>query len=285
MQETIKDWAAWLSIKKSRCTIRGYVWELEKLRGAHPTKSAADYKARDLLHYLAERRLNGCGDASIKRSVAAFRSFFGWLFGAKSAARGLEFPTVHPRKQRSLTLDQLSHVLSSFDTSTMTGKRNAALIAVGVDCRLRSSELCRLRVRDVGLETRRLRVVVKGGRESERVFSEETRALLAAWLSVRLAADGCETVFVSVGGNTKRMAMTPDGLRGVFRAIGKVAGLAAFSPHDLCRSFAMIVIRKGAPSRVAQVGGGWADLKLLETYTRSLELEAMESYLPMKGLM
>lgn len=285
MQETIKDWAAWMSLKKSRCTIKGYVWELEKLRAAYPTKQASDYRLRDLTHYLADRRFRGCGDASIKRSVAAFKSFFWWVSGKKSPAMMLEFPTVHSRRQRSLTVDRLALVLAACDTSTALGKRDAALIALGVDTRLRSSELCRLRVADVDLESRRLCVVIKGGKQSERIFSDETRAMLSAWLSVRSARKDCSCVFVGVGGNLKGQGMTPDGLRGVFRAIGKRGGIGAFSPHDLCRSFAMITTAKGAPSRVVQVGGGWGDLKLVETYTRSLELEAIEKYLPMSGMM
>lgn len=286
MQETIKDWAAWLSLKKSRCTIKGYMWELGKLSAVHPTKQASDFRLRDLTHYLAERRFNGCGDASIKRSVAAFKSFFGWVSGKKkSVAASLDFPTVHSRKQRSLTVDRLGQVLASCETSKVIGKRDAALIALGVDTRLRASELCRLRVVDVDLESRRLHCVIKGGKESERIFSDETRAMVSAWLSVRVAVPDCDRVFVGVGGNLKGQGMTPDGLRGVFRAIGKRAGIGAFSPHDLCRSFAMITTARGAPSRVVQVGGGWSSLKLVEVYTRSLELEAIEKYLPMSGMM
>jgi hypothetical protein len=37
----------------------------------------------------------------------------------------------------------------------------------------------------------------------------------------------------------------------------------------------------GAPSRVIQVAGRWSDIAMVERYTRTIEAEAIQPYLPM----
>ena len=79
--------------------------------------------------------------------------------------------------------------------------------------------------------------------------------------------------------------MTPSGLRVAFRYMGKRAGLAAFSPHDMRRAFATMAHRLGAPSRLVQVAGRWEDLRMVARYTPSLTAEDFDPYSPVRGLL
>ncbi len=289
MEQTIVDFENWCLAKWSPRTVAAYGWELRRLALKYPSKGPLEFRERDLNQYLAERRLlDGVHDAAVKRGVSAFKKFFKWV-GKKSPAARLKYPTVvHVREPRTLSAEQLEAVLLTCDTATVQGKRDIALIGVMVDARLRASEVCRLAVADLDFENRRLSVIVKRNKRHVRKFAPETRALLESWLSVRgsaLVGADPGTVFVSLGGIKRGEPLTSDGLRANFRRIGVRAGLKGFSPHDLCRTFATATTLNGAPSRTVQVGGGWSTMELVQLYTRALEVDAIDAFLPMRGKM
>jgi len=175
----------------------------------------------------------------------------------------------------------------SCDTSKPRGKRDLAIIVLGLDTGLRESEICRLTLNKVDLENRRLTVVTKGGNEEEGAFSPDTVVTLAAWLAIRpaYAIHGVDTFFVGVGGTKCGQPITPSGLRVIFRRIGTAAGLEKFSPHDLRRTFATLSHRNGAPTRVIQVAGRWDDIRQVVQYTQALEAKDIDPYSPVTGLL
>lgn len=287
MQAAIEDWVNWLwAAGRSELTVKGYAWEIRALAAAFKEKSLADLETGDLVRYLADRRRGGTSEVTLKRSVVAMRAFYHWARGDASPAKAISFPKAHKRRQRSLDDSQLLAVLATCDSSAR-GTRDLALLTLMVDTGLRCAEVCRLALRDVDLARRRLVVLVKGGNDSERAFSPETANCLQRWLALReqLARPGVPTVFVSTGGNTAGCPLTDAGLRVVFRYIGERAGLEGFSPHDLRRTFATLMVRSGAPTRVVQVAGGWSNLSQVEQYTRDVGLSDAARYSPVRRVL
>lgn len=287
MEQTIRDWLNWLrTAGKSPMTVLAYEWEMRGLVKRWPMRGALQFTRNDLTTYLGERRLNGAGECAVKRGVAAFRSFFGWCCGtqSESPALGVPFPKVKWRLQRTPSAAELLAVLAVCDGSAR-GVRDRAVLLLALDTGLRESELCRLRVLDVEMDRRRLVVQVKGGDDGEAVFSTETRSALVEWLVVR-GDRAAPEMFVSVGGKRPGSAVTPSGLRVMFRYMWKRAGLTrGFSPHDMRRAFATMAHRLGAPSRLVQVAGRWEDLRMVERYTASLTAEDFDPYSPVRGLL
>jgi integrase/recombinase XerD len=289
MAQAITDWKNWLlAAGRSSGTVSAYEWDVRALARANPALAPFDYRAADLNRYQAERRLAGVGASARKRSAASFRSFFGFVCGKNhSPARKLPFPRVARSQQRVLDWEQAGAVLAACETTTAVGLRDLAIVCLAMESALRNAELCRLELSRIDLERRRLRVVIKGGQEGVGSFDPLTTSYLSAWIEARkaIALPDTKTVFCSVGGLTPGRPLTPGGLRCIFRQIGKKAGLAAFSPHDLRRSCATLKTRLGAPTRTIQVGGRWSNLREVETYTQAINLEDFESYSPVAHLM
>jgi len=289
MIDIIASWLDWLSIDASESTVAAYKWELRHFEKWCAPRELLDLTKIDLARYLSERRVIGqCGDATIRRSVNALKAFYSFALGKRSPARTLPVPSAKRRKQRTLNWNQALAVMSSCDTSDARGRRNLAIICLGLDSGLREAELCRLSVAQLDLSTARLTVRVKGGNDGDGIFGPHTVAALASWLAERpaYAAPGVDTVFVSIGGDTPGRALTPSGLRCIFRRIGRLAGLEqGFSPHDLRRSFATMSHKLGAPTRIVQVAGRWSDVQMVERYTQSLSVEDMAPYSPVSHIL
>ena len=146
--------------------------------------------------------------------------------------------------------------------------------------------MCNLDLRYLDLQERRLSVVVKGGQWQAGVFSEWTGRYLAAWLDVRAGLRTCGySFFVSIRGKTPGHQLTRGGMNKVVGEWADRAGLAALSPHDLLRSFASVSTKAGAPTRLLQVAGRWADIEMVERYTQDLDAEDFSPYFPVKFVM
>lgn len=217
-------------------------------------------------------------------SVTASRQFLAWRFGNNHPALSARVKRRKSKVQRSLDAERLLTLLASFESYTEKGRRDLAIVSVAVDTRLRVSELSRLRLRDIDLDTCTLQVIVKGGEWGERAFSQETANIILAYLPYRKPKSGVEQLFLSTQGPTKRCGMTVNGLKATVRRWGESLGFK-ISPHDFCRTFALQTTKNKAPTRVVQVGGGWKGIDMVVHYTRGLEIDEIRPYLPIKHLL
>lgn len=212
----------------------------------------------------------------------AIRAFVRHTYGDDHPALRMRVRSVKAGPQRTLTAAQVLQLVNSLDPVTDIGMRNLALILLMLDTGLRAAEVCRLKLKNLDLENRSLRVRIKGGDWGHGAYTDITAGWLRAWLRLRskLAAADVDSVFVAVGGGQPGQPLTRDGLRGVFRRMGQAAGLGLISPHDMRRTFATLAIRNGAPTRLVQVAGRWKNIREVETYTQPIEATDLAPYSP-----
>ncbi|MBU0490860.1 MAG: tyrosine-type recombinase/integrase [Chloroflexi bacterium] len=262
---------------RSEVTVRQYKWHLRKMADWLTERGGEQLEeiSRTLLREWGAALHGWWGSATIKQAVCAARAFFAWCREERiiraDPGRALKVPTVKERIQRTLTADEVQALVNACDLETVAGLRYQAMISLLVDSGLRAAELCRLRMADVVLDAGLLTVIGKGGDEEMVPFGNITVQRLQAWLDVRSAAEGVETVFVSLGGLTPRQPLTTSGLRNILRRLGKKAGVEGVSPHAFRRAFACISTEAGAPSRVVQKIGRWSDIRMVERYTMALQ--------------
>jgi integrase/recombinase XerD len=283
MQTSITTWRNWLQLCAAPTTIDAYTYELTRLATHFPDRDLCALTFNDLTAYLAHRREIGAGQSTIYRATNALKSFYKFHCGKRSSAARLPLHKPPLTKQRSLTLDQISALLATCDTSTPIGRRDLALISFAIDTGFRSAELCRIADTAVDVQNRLAYVVIKGGQTGFGTFSEETAAFCATWRADRASVARSGAFFVGFEGHRPGEQLTPEGLRCLMRRLGQRAGLNALSPHDLRRTFATITTLLGAPSRIVQIGGRWSDLRLVERYTQTINPDAIAPYSPIKA--
>ena len=179
------------------------------------------------------------------------------------------------------------------------GRRDAALVALGYGCGLRRDELASLLVGDVDLAMRR--VLVRGKGNKERVVPIPPGAFhaLRDYLTVRLeglrgyreeatdghgenapiynvspsaSGHGSAPLFVRArrGGvlDAGADSITGQAVYYVLSTRAKQAGVSAFSPHDLRRSYVGDLLDEGADLSVAQQLAGHASPATTAGYDR-----------------
>jgi len=155
---------------------------------------------------------------------------------------------------------------------THTGRRDAAIIALGYAAGLRRAELASLAldsIQDEDGETITLRIM--GKRNKERLVYLDNGAALAlrAWLRVR--GDDAGPLFFSGrrGGHIEQgSGMTAQAIRDVVDKRAAQAGIEHVSPHDLRRSFVSDLLDSGVDIATVAAMAGHANIQTTARYDR-----------------
>jgi site-specific recombinase XerD len=176
--------------------------------------------ARYLKHTYSTRSPLGYGRA--RRAVAGFR--------VKQPSR-----VVVP-----LSAQQVAQFWRSFRTF-----RDLALIALMLLDGLRSRELIELQLEDLRLSQAQLRVLGKGNKERFLPLPADTIQALQNYLRLERPLTNSPSLFVSLKGRQRGQAMTPAGLRSLFRHHRKLSQVSQANPHRFRHTFGADMVRAG----------------------------------------
>jgi len=286
MQQRLNEWRNREALRVSARTLEAYAAELMRFAawGGGPQSTAGEVDC-----YLAGRKAGGLGASGLGVAVCAFKSFF--RFAGSDAAAHLRSPRVEPGTPRVLSREESFAVVSAIDSSSVSGKRDLALMGLMLASGLRASEVCRLRIVDVDLTARVLKVRVKGGKTRFGVFDDYAAQLVSAWLAVRPEC-ACAELFVTLpagrGGGVGKGAvkeMSRQTLRLICYRLAVRAGVARFAPHALRHAFATLAIEAGCPTRMLMLAGRWSSLEMIERYTQSLDARKFDPYSPLRSVL
>lgn len=143
--------------------------------------------------------------------------------------------------------------------------RNRVVILLLLDCGLRASELCSLKVKDVDLINRRILIKGKGGKERKIPFCDTTQEALKAYFKTRKLSntrDQYSVVFVSGYGNVLSRRV----LLQLLVKIGIRAGVLNCHTHRFRHTFAIQFLRNEGNIYTLQVLLGHTQLDMVKRY-------------------
>jgi integrase len=184
------------------------------------------------------------------------------------AVRGQK--AIQAEKGRHLTQGELSALLGACVDGSNAGARDAAIIAVGYTCGLRRAELAGLLLQDfdAGAGTLTIR---RGKGNKERVVPvlNGTLGAVLDWLHVRGPWAGPLFCRVLKGDHVKPVeAISQQTIYDLLARRAEQAGVKAFSPHDLRRTFAGDLLDAGADIATVQQLMGHANVSTTAGYDR-----------------
>lgn len=237
-------------------------------QGLTPT----DVKLDDLQRFAAWIHERGIGPKSQARILSGVRTFYHYLvvdgYLEVDPTELLESPHLPKHLPEYLTTEEVDRLEAAIDLTSAEGHRNRAIIEVFFSCGLRVSELVELKLSNLFLNERFMRVVGKGGKERLVPISQRAVGELELWFDdrrqMRIKPGEDDYVFLNRRGHhlTRTMILI------MVKRLGEAAGIKkTLSPHTLRHSFATALLRGGADLRVIQVLLGHADIATTEIYT------------------
>lgn len=231
-----------------------------------------DVKLEDLEHFAAWLHERGIGAKSQARILSGVRSFYHYLvidgYLDIDPTELLESPNLPQHIPEYLSVEEVDRLEGAVDLTSPEGHRNRAIVEVLFSCGLRVSELVNLRLSDLFLDDRFLRVIGKGNKERLVPISDRAVSELGFWFDDRrqmtIKPGEEDYVFLNRRGHhlTRTMILI------MIKRLGAAAGIRkTISPHTLRHSFATALLRGGADLRVIQVLLGHADIGTTEIYT------------------
>ena len=272
----IKSYRRYLRLQKNFTdnTVDAYMRDLQKLltylegQQTEPT----DVTLTDLQHFAASLHDIGIAPRSQCRILSGVRAFYRFLvtdgYMADDPTELLESPQIGEHLPEVLTTEEVDRLEAAIDLSRWEGHRNRAIIEVLFSCGLRVSELVTLRLSDLFLEERFLRVVGKGRKERLVPISQKAISELHFWFDDRchmtIKAGEEDYVFL----NRRGAHLTRTMILIMVKRLAAEAGIEkTISPHTLRHSFATALLEGGADLRAIQAMLGHESIGTTEIYT------------------
>jgi tyrosine recombinase xerD len=206
------------------------------------------------------------------RILSGLRSFYKYLlldgYIEADPTELLVSPHVRNHLPDVLSTEEVDLLEASIDLSKPEGQRNKAIIEVLFSCGLRVSELVNLKLSDLFITEKYVRVMGKGSKERLVPISEKAIKELQYWFRDRnlMSIQPGEQDYVFL--NRRGAHLTRTMILIMIKQQAVLAGIKkTISPHTLRHSFATSLLEGGADLRAIQVMLGHEDIGTTEIYT------------------
>ena len=275
--EFMKAFQRYLKLERgySPNTIEAYMRDVEKLDSylQANNKDMLDVKLDDLEHFSATLHDLGIAASSQARILSGIRSLYRFLvldgYLKDDPTELLESPTTGDYLPEVLSTREVDILESVISTATKEGVRNRAIIEVLFSCGLRVSELVNLKISNLYIEERYVRIMGKGSKERLVPISDKAIDELERWFETRkheIKVKPGEEDYVFL--NRRGSHLTRTMILIMIKEYAAMAGIKkTISPHTLRHSFATSLLEGGADLRAIQAMLGHESISTTEIYT------------------
>lgn len=270
--------------KASANTLSSYLRDIGQylswLEGEGLTAGQAEQE--DIERYVKHLSGKGKSVATVTRSLASMKSFYGFLMGAgvvtENPARGIAPAKVERKLPQILTSKEVDLFLEQPDAGDAKGCRDKAMLELLYATGIRVSELIGLNIEHLNLSAGFIRCV---GRSKERIiplYPAAVRALAEYVSQVRprmLERPDEKALFVNMSGER----MSRQGFWKIIKHYQEKAGIHKdITPHTLRHSFAAHLLENGADLRSIQEMLGHADISSTQIYAQLVNQKLKDVY-------
>jgi site-specific recombinase XerD len=244
------------TIKTRRSFLKHFLWLLNH-RGYNECGTA---EIKQFLHYLQHGHEEEGGrwgqgiktpvrPVTIKDYHRCINSFFKWLEAEEIVSRNLcgkiPVPRVRREKIEPFTQEQVTALLQAAKRSS-NARRDEAIVLFLLDTGVRASELCGIKMRDIDLHSKSVRVTGKGNKQRVVFYGHVVGLALGKYLRHKDRTPDTP-LFTAERGRYVGQALTPSGLLQIMRRLCADAKIQATKkgPHQLRRTFSVEFLRNG----------------------------------------
>jgi len=254
---------------RSRKTLSLYEWVFDRFTEFLGDRTLEELHSGLIRQYLAHLQDRLFAQASLGMQYRVLHAFFNWLkregIVTANPMDGINPPRQPKQYPFVLEESQVRALLAACDKSTVQGVRNYAMLLLFVDCGLRLNELLSLRLGDVSLAQRSLKVHGKGARDRIVFMGARTAKALRRWIELR----GFKTTFSdALFIDRKGEPLKPRWVQQVIARLGVKAGIKGVrvSPHTLRHTAATLAVKNGMEPFALQRLFGWENIQTALKY-------------------
>jgi site-specific recombinase XerD len=211
------------------------------------------------------------GSHQLQRSYVT-RSPLGYGRTHRVIAAGLRL-----KEPKRVIVPLSAHEVAKFWGSFRTF-RDLALVALMLLDGLRSQETLDLKLEDVHLREAQLYVLGKGNRQRLLPLPPETITALQNYLQLERPLTNSLALFVSLKGRDRGHAMTPAGLRSLFRHHRRRSEITQANPHRFRHTFGATMVRAGISLPALQKLMGHAQIRTTMLYVQLAPADVWREY-------
>lgn len=289
MREQFIDYLHYLQVERglSINTRKSYERDLNKyllFLQNHKINHWQDIDRYTVMEFLQSLHAENLSSASVIRIISTLRGFHQFLRQEQIT----EFdPMQHvdsPKKKKTLpnvlSLDEVTKLIETPDTSTPLGIRNRTILEVMYATGLRVSELVELKLGDLHLSIGLLQTLGKG--EKERIIPLGDYAI--QWIQTYL--EEARPQLVKKQANELHLFVNHHGQKlsrqGIWKNLKQIVRDAGINknitPHTLRHSFATHLLENGADLRIVQELLGHTDISTTQIYTHITKQRMTDVY-------
>jgi site-specific recombinase XerD len=238
--------------RRSPLTVAAYERDLMEfvafLKATQANSALVAVKASEIRQYIAHMfDARGYDSRTVCRKLSSIRALYRFLkiTGVldNDPAAAIPGPSVAKKQPATLKVDEVMKLLrTSLAGQTEPARlRNLAIMELFYASGIRRAELAGIRLADVDLAERTIRVTGKGNKQRTVVINHAAADAIDAYLRKRPNSPD-ESLFLGRGGK----GLTPKHVWYIFREIRRVSGIQKHaSPHTLRHSFATHLVENG----------------------------------------
>ena len=259
--------------KSSENTVASYRRELVKFSDFYRENGTEDIRSineTNINTYILYLEKNGKSMATVSRSIASIKSFFGFLFREKilmdDPSVNIKPPKIEKKMPDILTIEEVNRLLDQPGDQSPKEIRDRAMLELLYATGIRVSELVTLKITDVNLkmgyiechDLRKSRIIP---------IEDSAQRALDNYIS-NVRGDMCKNSEYLFS-NCKGTPMTRQGFWKIIKHNQEKAHIEKdITPHTLRHSFAAHLLENGADLRSIQQMLGPSDISSTQVYTQ-----------------
>ena len=254
----IEKWIAYAQVSKS--SVKSYTKGIRRLM-EYCRENSISEPSRDVMTSYREYLRGKYAPATANLYLTAAKLFFSFLYvegfikvNPAERVKGLKVQAGH--KKDALGEVDTKKILDSFDTSTLTGKRDKAMFALMVTAGLRTIEVSRADVADIIQQDGKYFLLVQGKGRTEKDamvrITDGVYNLIQDYLNCR--ADDNAPLFGSISRRNKGERITTNSISRIVKTAMRRAGYDSkrLTAHSLRHTAATTALKAGATLRQVQ---------------------------------
>ena len=239
-------------------------------------------------NFLRYEVVKGKSKRTNQRRIIALRRYYSWLLKNKYVKYNPFITIKTPRDEKKLPSflhEEEVEILIEADAKRedFLAKRDHAIIILLYSSGLRVSELVSLRLQDINLRNRTMRIFGKGRKERIVPFSNIALDAINDYLqncrNLILEKNEIVNTTNALFLNNKGQQITPRGVQYILKKIEEKTGINLdLHPHKMRHTFATHLLEKGADLRTIQEILGHTSLETTQVYTHVTTSKMVDTY-------